>query len=375
MEFQYLLVNPDILYVERVVEMKVLMLSADKGACSKYRLEEPAKELRRLGVNVEVRGDVNISGERSADGIVTVHEIQHEADIVVIARPTNNYAISFMEQARRQGMKCVVDIDDDFLNIHPLNMAYDALNPTVNPAGNWLWLERACRAADLLTVSTPALTRFNENSVVLRNQVPDEAFEVQHSYGVLKTPLVGWAGTLKSHPVDLLEVGNSVSSLVRRGQARFRVIGDGRGVPEQIGLSAEEIEITGYQPLEKYYGEIARLDIGLVPLEASAFNLSKSSLKGMEYSAAGVAAVMSPTPENLRLAEEGIGTVVVDWKKGLSSFVKTPRKIAALGRRSRELMWEKHRYVDHAQEWLAAYEGILAGQSVSEDDASKTLQA
>lgn len=342
--------------------MKVLMLAADDGACAKYRLEEPARVLRDE-VEIEIRRDVLVDGVVE-NGLVTVNRINHEVDLVVISRPLGNYAVSFIEQAHKQGIKVIVDIDDDFKAVHPGNIAYDKIDPAKNPTDNWEWLEKACRAADLLTVSTPALMKYSDRSVVLRNQMPDEAFSVERRKG--SKPRIGWAGTLKSHPVDLLELGTSVKSVVLSGDATFSIVGDGKGVEDQIGVSAE---ISGYVPLADYYSAVARnIDIGVVPLELSDFNAAKSALKGMEYSAMGIPAVMSPTPENLRLAEEGIGVIAEnarDYKKLLRELSRNARKRNQLGRRSQELMWEKHRYVDHAQEWLNAWESVLAGQELA----------
>lgn len=343
-------------------QLQVLMLAADDGACRKYRVDGPANALRLTGADVEVRRDVRVEAERDPDTrVITVHEVKHDVDVIVISRPLDNYAVSLTEQAHRQGMKVVIDVDDDFNEVHHLNAAFRGIDPTLSPSANRLWLERACEAADLVTVSTPALLKYGKRSVVLRNRLGDDAFSHRHSRPpVTERPRVGWAGTLLSHPEDLPVLGNAVSSLVRAHVVAFTVVGDGAGVAQQVGVRPAA---TGFVPLERYYEAVAAsMDIGLVPLEDSRFNRAKSALKVLEYSALGIPSIASPTPENVRLADDGIGLIADsprEWKRLIKELAQNPRKRAQLGSQARRAVWERHRYATAGSEWRDAYESLL----------------
>ena len=99
------------------------------------------------------------------------------------------------------------------------------------------------------------------------------------------------------------------------------------------------------------------MDIGIVPLRASAFNDAKSYLKGLEYAALGIPFVASSTPEYARLADLGVGVLSVskkDWYRHLDRLLKSPyyREDVA----SRGFEWAKTQtYELRAYQWAEAW--------------------
>src|ERR1700739_356084 len=99
-----------------------------------------------------------------------------------------------------RGRRVVVDIDDDFHSVHPLNRAFDENHPRLQPHANFHHFREAVKVADLVTVSTPALARrygSHGRVAVLRNCVTGSWLDIPNR-GDGRT--VGWAGAISNHP-------------------------------------------------------------------------------------------------------------------------------------------------------------------------------
>jgi len=296
--------------------MKVIAYPADTGGCGSYRIIWPGTALANQGADVEVvmpddpaeRQLLAAYDDDPVTGRRIVHDVKApECDVVVIQRPLTSHNADAVELLQAKGVRVVVEIDDDFEHISRRNVSYRAIDPNVSPNRNRKHLMRACAAADLVTVSTPALAAVyapHGRVAILPNYVPAGflAIEREPRDGVF----VGWSGSIETHPDDLQQCGRRVARVVAKTGATFAVIGTGRGVKRALSLN-DAPTACGWRPIEEYPHAVAQLDVGIVPLERSAFNEAKSWLKGLEMAALGVPFVATPTDEYRRLSRMGAG--------------------------------------------------------------------
>lgn len=365
--------------------MKVLLLIADQGGCAFYRMKEPARVASILGVDVTI--DTNISVHATKDpntGLTTVQEVHSDADLIVIQRPLNNAFVSMIEQANRQGIATAVELDDDFEMLHRSNMAYDATFNT--PGYGPQYLRAAASAADLFTVSTPALAKYasHDRVEVLRNNVPARIFENTPAYERERDtdlPVVGWTGTIQTHPGDLEMTRRALRDIDYSGLTKpeeiasvepsfgLHIVGDGGGVLNALGLPATHPHhFTDWLPMEDYYDAIGGMDIGMVPLEISPFNQAKSALKGLEMAAMGVPFVASPTREYERLAAHGVGTIAKGpsaWRKQISQLIENPKRRVQIAKQYRETVYNEMVYERNADSWVRAWEKAIVHRKSS----------
>ena len=326
--------------------MKVYVLPADKHGCGHYRLVWPAYVLRRdFGWDVEIippgsskehKGFKAVMRETSpgVKEIVSL-SIPDDADILVVQRPAHQYQPNMIQVLRQNGITVVVDMDDDMTHIHRNNIAYATYSPRSDSPFSWQYATESCRAATFVTTSTRALQRVYahpERGAVLDNYVPAATL----TYSKPETGTFGWTGVTQSHPDDLTVCGNGARRLIDEHHS-FKVVGSSfmkrkpplhplkSTVKEQLRLR-QEPEFTGAVELNEWVRSIAQhLDVGMVPLAPSAFNTSKSRLKGIEYMAAGVAWVASPRAEYVRLQKEaGCGLLAPtprDWYTSLKRLL------------------------------------------------------
>jgi glycosyltransferase involved in cell wall biosynthesis len=344
--------------------MKVLALAADSGGCGFYRMRAPAAEAAKLGVDVRVAEGIDVSATKDANGLVEVHHIQEDADLIIFQRPLDNSMTAVLKQAKRQGIATMVEIDDDFSTVHTQNVAHGAM---VGQLSGHQWVEKAATLADHVAVSTPQLTKYARHGrySILRNCVPDSIFDVNPPKSDQTWPRIGWTGTVQTHPTDLQETKGRVAEVLKANNLPFNVIGDGKQVARNLRLDdSTEVYATGWVELEMFYQYVySFIDIGIVPLELSPFNQAKSALKGLEYAALGIPFVASPTREYERLEAYGIGKTAknpAEWKKHLQRMIDRPAETERIAREARDRIKAEHTYSVNAPQWIEAWEKAIA---------------
>ncbi len=116
---------------------------------------------------------------------------------------------------------------------------------------------------------------------------------------------------------------------------KFRHIGGGN-ISQAIKTNYIEY---GELPWDKYLLTIDTFAVGIVPLEPSGFNDSKSYLKGLEYASLGVPFVASPTSEYVKFNRYGLGVLAsreYEWYVELRKF-DDKSYLAEMSQKHREL--------------------------------------
>lgn len=377
--------------------MRVTVHPAGDDACGLYRMVEPARVLADEGADVECTRSLTWRVARDRNDRPIGLTERPDTDVVVYQRPLSRRKFEHVRMLQAAGVAVVVELDDDFGSVPEGNPAWWSAHPEWMTSREWesegrpgpasrhrvaaadwfravgvlapssnVWLRKACKAADLVTVTTPALAdRYAPHGrvAVLPNLVPARYLEVGGDIGCRNSTAdvtVGWAGAHSTHVGDLESTGGGVARAVAESGARFRVVGPGIGVRRALGLT-DEVDATGWVELAEWPSALAALDVGVVPLAARRFTEAKSALKMLEYAAVGVPSVVSPTPDNLRLAREGIGMVASDpahWRQWVRHLASNGEARADLAGQSREVA-ARHTYEAHGGRWWDAWAQAL----------------
>lgn len=325
--------------------MKVYVFPADLSGCGYYRLIWPSQVLRRAGHDIHIVAP----GERNTmlqgvmkDNVMVDVVIPEDADVVVFQRVTHRYLVQAIKLIRAKGVAVVVDMDDDLTCIHPANPAFHMLHPRSSHADHsWQHTLQACEQASLVTVSTPALLeRYAQHGRgrVVRNCVPKRYLNVPHT----DSDVVGWAGSVHSHPTDLQAMGPAPAQLLQAGY-KFNIVGSLDGVHNALGIPmSREIEATGViKDIGAWPLGVTTLGIGVAPLADTKFNASKSWLKPIEYAAVGVPVIASPRAEYSRLHRLGVGWIAKnprEWRTKLLNLLKSSSMRAELSEKGRSVV-------------------------------------
>jgi hypothetical protein len=351
--------------------VKVYAYAGDVWGCGHYRIAWPAISVQRtehpdMDVELVVPSERQISLEADAEGRVIREHFPEDADVIVFQRPTSDFVVQAIPLLQRRGVAVCVDIDDDLAHIDPANPAWAMHQPEVwGPIGGkvknahgYAQVARACRIADLVTVSTPALAASygrHGRVRVLHNRVPAHYLAVEHT----DSDVVGWPGSLHSHPNDLQTMGQAIAQL----GGPFRVIGNPEGVGRVLGLS-EDPDGTGAVELAEWPEAVAQLGIGVAPLADTRFNRAKSWLKPLEMSAVGVPWVASPLPEYAAFQTlTGGGLIAAKpklWTAMLRRLRAEPNMRAELSERGRSAVRQDHTMEGNAWRWGEAWSDTFA---------------
>lgn len=349
--------------------MRVAVWPADQFASGHYRLIFPAEAAAVQGADIRVdtvgpriHWDRPWDDEPHHDSRVLGCD-PYPADVVVLQRPGRRWWSDLIPHLQASGTRVVVDVDDRFDRIHTGNIAHGDYNPADQTAAvhSQHWIAEACKRADLVTASTPALaSRYGHgHGVVLPNLVPARYLT---GLAPAPAPTLGWSGNVQTHPGDLNTVGAAVRTVLdRRPDWTFHVVGTGEGVGEALGVHVSTTE--GWVPFEDYPEHMARIAVGVVPLADNPFNEAKSCLKMIEFASQGVPVVVSPTPDNCRMHKAGVGVVASSpnqWRRHLLRLVHSPELRADMAGRGRQIM-AAHTYEARCGRWVDAWTSTTAG--------------
>lgn len=305
--------------------MRVLLCPCDHKGCGRYRIGLPASALQHSESSLEIflSEGLPVKLDVSTGRALGLADGFSGWDVVVVQRPLAEWQVEALRDCRRMGIRTVVEVDDDFEALHPLAPAWVSTHPRVSTEWNRKWLQVACREADLVTVTTPALAaRYAPHGrvAIIQNYVPAAWLSIKHSTSPSEL-IVGWTGTVGTHQGDLPVTRGGVATAIRETDARFRVVGNAELIRRDLSLD-EEPECVPWKEWGYYAYEIAKLDVGIAPLTDTAFNRAKSWLKPLEYAALGVPSVVSPLPSYRSLAASGIGILAKDRSRDWAREVK-----------------------------------------------------
>lgn len=349
--------------------MRVCIWQSDQGGSGFYRVAEVARAVNIAGLaEVTVSDELDIEGERTAEGETWVFDVHLDTDVLVVQRPTTQGMYETARQARAQGIALVVELDDDFHRIHPQNTAGQTFDG--NDWNNPKWLLATTRLADAVTVSTSPLCKYARDpahAVVVPNYLPERVADVRNRISRLpgERCSIGWTGTVQTHPTDLQRTGRALATPELIDHP-FVIIGDEQGIERATGRAPSAV-VPWTDTVPEYWEAIRRhIDIGIVPLDPSSFNKAKSWLKGLEFASLGIPfiasplneyrtllAMLDPTGQYRLLAASG-----GQWRARLSQLVNDAgyrRDVSGdFVENSRQFALEQH-----VDEWVAAWQLAL----------------
>ena len=357
--------------------MRVLLAhsSASAGAVH-YRIKEPARAVREAGLDVDIVVSLGLTTtvrRPSQDENPVVVDVDHkDADVVVLQLPKTAAMLQCIHILQARGVAVVVEMDDLLSGVPFGHAGHDALiRKGMARAG----LECA-RAADFITASTPALLEEyaqHGRGAVVPNAIPRRLAELPPAYERdSEVVTVGWTGSVAGHPYDLQEMGSGLRQALdgTRGDSRFLVLGQKFDARGRLGLSEEPDEVPWLSDPIEYLERMGELfDVGLAPLRLDRFNVCKSWLKPLEYSARGVHCVRARTPEYERLGLGVPARAPKDWAKWIAAGVRDADRRRELAAAAHETVLAAHLTEHTVERWVAAWRAALDHRTRSRGNA------
>lgn len=270
-------------------------------------------------------------------------EHHFDCDIIVMQRWMHETIPNRIREVQKKGQVILNDIDDWYWGLNQHNKAFLDSHPKNMPYENIIHYKKTLARSDGVITSTTYLAErlsqfipkkkihVLENHVELDKFAPYEHTESEH-------PIIGWVGST-AHRLGDLEI---LKQVYAQAGDKYRYhhsghVGWFEHFYDAVGMGSDDVTILLPVPGPKL-GELYVFDIGVVPLVNTPFNDAKSWIKGLEYAAAGIPFVASPSVEYRRFKKEyGVGRLaknVAAWNKHFDELsdpqVRTEEAAAAL---------------------------------------------
>lgn len=332
----------------------------EPNGCTWYRMVLPARSVKELGWEIGI-GQPAVSEEHGIglayeDGMLTGW------DVSVVKLLMHRATPELFRLMQSRGERVIVDVDDFHYGLHPENVAYNATNPHKNPASNRMHYEKAIRYADTVTVSTNFLAEFYaarcRDVRLIPNAIDAERFHIVEQP---ERPVLGWVGGTLWRSGDIELLRDWLPAFVKDHQVAVHHSGhipaDGHHFAARAGL--RRVQTTPMSLVKDYPRLLTPISVGLVPLAANDFNEAKSYLKGLEYAAAGIPFIATPTLEYQLLAEAGVGRLARtpdEWRDHATELLD-PDVRRAEAARNRAIVSDRFHISKRGEAWSMALHG------------------
>lgn len=375
------------------------------GGVGYYRIIKPAEALRKLGWQADcVGGDLTEKFGKTPEEIWP--KVFSEYDAVVVKQMDNRQAATpFFFFAERYECPVIIDLDDDYLAVKPDQPAWEYYRPG-SP-------KRAIFGAvlslvDAIFVSTQPLKDSYTKSLAEIYQTETPTFVLPNCSVTADWPAlpdrpkkerlkIGYAGSI-THNSDLKMVFPAIFAVMKKyPHVDFEIFGalhmetfkqmTARFDPKLV----DRVRLSGGGPTWHEFPPalVAKdWDIGICPLVDDSFTRSKSHIKWMEYTYAGIPSVASrvfpyfqPIDGVPTIEHEKTGLLadsVDDWVMLLSRLIEDYSLRRTLAHNAYQAITEHWQYDQWAHKWADALNHVLCNfqtrriKMASSNDAKTT---
>lgn len=262
-------------------------------------------------------------------------------DIIFIFREALMTRETFFEKRfARSGAKIIYDFDDAIW-MNDTSAANRLFKWMKNPEK----IARSIGYADLVFAGNYYLKtyaeQFNNNVTVVPTTI-DTAEYARVATNRQDFPVViGWSGSLTTIKHFQLAIPFLLLLKEKYGdRIQIKVIGDAAYRNEELGITgvawSKSNEIV----------ELGGIDIGIMPLPDDPWAQGKCGLKGLQYMAFGIPAVMSPVGVNTEIIEEGKNGFLAnshqEWVEKLSILIDQKELRQTMGENARKTVEERY---------------------------------
>ena len=218
-------------------------------------------------------------------------------------------------------------------------------------------VEAALQSVDRVVAGNETLANWaadhHRDVVVIPSCVDPAAYETKQQFSVGATPRIGWIGSWSTE-VHLSAIAPALLRLHSRLGARLVVVGAPVGRLGDLERMAERIP---WSPAAQRR-ELARFDVGLMPLVDDVYARGKCGYKLLQYLAAAVPSVASPVGVNAQILQRAglpAATTVEEWEDAVTHLLELPEADRArLGVRARAMVEDQYSFAAWHDRWRDA---------------------
>ena len=239
----------------------------------------------------------------SLDNITAYKElILSEADFVILVNVVDPDLFPFITKRKAAGRPTIYEVNDDYKNLQPWNPVYSFYSQEENVKT----LEDLASYCDGVLFSSRALmdkySTLNPCQFLLENHLlSPPTLQTRHN-----TPIIiGWGGSF-GHYKDMENLSKVlVPWLARTEGVKLHIMASEKIC--KLFSTLPKNKFLQFMPgsIEDYYRFLSTLDIGLIHLEKTSFNICRSDIKFVEYAGHGVVPLVKTSTPYLKSMRHG----------------------------------------------------------------------
>jgi glycosyltransferase involved in cell wall biosynthesis len=243
-------------------------------------------------------------------------------DVVFFQRPMTELPTTLFERLAARGRRAIFDFDDAIFERFSNRRKFPAL----------------IALADRVIAGSPYLAeaaRAPGKTTIIPTAVDADRYAYQPPRDTRgKEVVVGWTG-LSINYRQLVHALPGLRRALERTGARFLVISN---EPPPSELAPLRPEFVRWRP-ETEIEDLARVDVGLMPLPDGPIERGKCAYKLIQYMALGRPGVASPVGANRDVVTDGVDGFLPDddaaWERAVVALVEDPALRRTVGERAR----------------------------------------
>lgn len=339
------------------------------NGCAWYRCYLPMRSLTKDKYETAM-GFPGFNEKYGFGVLIPDNKAIHGWDIVVLKLIMLEKCIEQVDKAIALGIKVVVDLDDHMDKLEKSNLAYTMTSSEKNPKNNRQHYSKIIEKATALIASTPFLQEHyqkkhpNKPVYLVRNGIDIDRWKIRKDHSNW-FPTFGWVGATPWRSNDLQILHPYFGNFLKENNCRFHHSGNVKNAPQvedQIGIDSNIFSNQSMKPILLYPELFRKIDVGIVPLTNVDFNHAKSFIKGLEYAAAGIPFISSPSLEYNYLADQGVGRIASTKEEWLNNAEEllSPKVRKEEREKNRQIVEEKFSMKSRAKDWELVFDQILA---------------
>ncbi|MFZ0944004.1 MAG: hypothetical protein WB930_02255 [Syntrophobacteraceae bacterium] len=296
------------------------------------------------------------------------HELMLDADVLVLNNICDADLLPVLRSRKAQGKLTVYELCDDLEALPPTS----PMRAFYSQSNNMLLIKRLAHYCDALQFSSPELEMkygyLNRRCCVFPNQVLITSPErLQKSE---QTVIVGWGGSI-GHFHDMAKISDRlIHWIMSRDNVRLYLMCADPIWELFEALPGDRKRRFATGSVDDYYSFVSHLDIGIAPLEDTAFNRSRSDVKFLEFAAHGVVPVLQATGPYLRSAKQGRTAFLFNTPDQLIAtldhLVSDASARHSVSASAREYVVRERNYLDRGKDRVEFYRNFLPAKRFEE---------
>jgi len=281
-------------------------------------------------------------------------------DIIFINREALLLGSTFFErQFRKSKAKLVYDFDDSIW-----------LGDTSDANKKLRWLKYPGKIAKIISISDMIFagnkylanyaSYYNNNIKIVPTTIDTEEYKRAATNKSKNGKIcIGWTGSITT-----IKHFEFAVPILRKLKSKYgdklliKVIGDKYYVNEELGITGQ-----GWSK-ESEISELSTFDIGIMPLPNDEWSKGKCGLKGLQYMALEIPAIMSAVGVNTEIIQDGkngfLATTEQEWIEKISLLIDDSKLRDSMGKEARKTVIEKYSKDSEKRNYLDYFNELLA---------------